>query len=137
MKITEWFLKRIKRKEAEEKIQDDIVEEPAKVQQEEPREETVSFKKQRVNMEDAQERRRYVTDCCEQMLEASNETENAKLEYNLVTAYLHDMQMIEDMPEDRKRAVNSTVRKILNLLIIKIGSYKEPYIFFDCTPELS
>ena len=115
MKITEWFLKKIKRKEAEEKIQDDIAEEPRKAQQEEPKEETVSFKKQQINMEDAKERRRYVTDCCEQMLEASNETENAKLEYNLVTAYLHDMQMIEELPEDKKMAVNSTVRKILSL----------------------
>lgn len=115
MKITEWFLKKIGRKEAEEKIQDDIIEETLNVQKEEPKEETAGFSKQKVNMEDPQERRRYVTDCCEQMLEASNETENAKLEYNLVTAYLHDMQMIEDLPEDRKTVVNSTVRKILNL----------------------
>lgn len=115
MKITEWFLKKIGKKQAEEKIQDDIVEETREIQKEEPKEETASFRKQKVNMEDAQERRRYVTDCCEQIVEASNETENAKLEYNLVTAYLHDMQMIEDLPEDRKMVVNSTVRKILNL----------------------
>lgn len=115
MKIAEWFLKKIKKKDAEEKIQDDIAEENFNVQKEEPKEETASFRKQKVNMEDAEERRRYVTDCCEQMVEASNETENAKLEYNLVTAYLHDMQMIEELPEDRKMVVHATVRKILNL----------------------
>lgn len=115
MKITEWFLKKIRKNQTTKEIQDGIAEENLNVEKEELKEETVSFRKQKINMEDAQERRRYVKNCCEQMVEASNETENAKLEYNLVTAYLHDMQMIEELPEDRKTIVNSTVRKILNL----------------------
>lgn len=114
MKITEWFLKKIRKKETEE-IQEEVTEEPVQAQEEEPKQETTKFKKQKVNMEDAKERSSYVRECCEQMVEASNETENAKLEYKLVTAYLNDMQMIEDMPEDRKVTVNATVRKILNL----------------------
>ncbi len=114
MKIAEWFLKKFRKKETEE-IKEEVTEETAQVQVEEPKEETTNFKKQKVNMDDAKERERYVRNCCEQMMEASDETENAKLEYNLVTAYLNDMQMIEEMPEDRKIAVNSTVRKILNL----------------------
>lgn len=115
MKIAEWFLKKIRKNQTTKEIQDGIAEENLNVEKEELKEETVSFRKQKINMEDAQERRRYVKNCCEQMVEASNETENAKLEYNLVTAYLHDMQMIEELPEDRKTIVNSTVRKILNL----------------------
>lgn len=114
MKIAEWFLKKFRKKETEE-IKEEVTEETAQVQVEEPKEENTNFKKQKVNMDDAKERERYVRNCCEQMMEASDETENAKLEYNLVTAYLNDMQMIEEMPEDRKIAVNSTVRKILNL----------------------
>ncbi len=115
MKIAEWFLKKIRKNQTTKEIQDGIAEENLNVEKEELKEETVSFRKQKINMEDAQERRRYVKNCCEQMVEASNETENAKLEYNLVTAYLHDMQMIEELPEDKKTIVNSTVRKILNL----------------------
>lgn len=116
MKITEWFLKKIRKKEIEQEEQEEQVEEVV-LQEEEnaASEETVSFKKQKVNMDNPEERTQYVKNCCEQMVEASNETENAKLEYNLVTAYLNDMQMIEEMPEDRKVTVNSTVRKILSL----------------------
>lgn len=115
MKITEWFLKKIRKKKTEELQEEESQEEAAIPRSEEPKEETISFKKQKVNMDDPRERNRYVRNCCEQMVEASNETENAKFEYNLVTAYLNDMQMIEELPEDRKATVNGTVRKILNL----------------------
>lgn len=116
MKITEWFLKKIRKKEIEQEEQEVQMEETV-LQEEESvvPQETVTFKKQKVDMDNSEERNQYVRNCCEQMVEASNETENAKLEYNLVTAYLNDMQMIEEMPEDTKVAVNSTVRKILSL----------------------
>lgn len=116
MKIAEWFWKKFRKKEIVQEEQEEQKEE-AVLQEEEvvTPQETVSFKKQKVDMDNQEERTQYVRSCCEQMVEASNETENAKLEYNLVTAYLNDMQMIEELPEESKIAVNSTVRKILNL----------------------
>lgn len=115
MKIKEWFLNKFKKREAEEVYEEEPEEELEKVTLPGLEKETVSFRKQKVNMDDPDERRRYIKDCCKQMAEASDETENAKLEYSLVTAYLNDMQMIEELPEDRKVVVNATVRKILNL----------------------
>lgn len=116
MKVTEWFLKKIRKKEIEQEEQEEEIQKETVLEEETGlQEEEVSFKKQKIDMDNPKERNQYVRNCCEQMVEASNETENAKLEYNLVTAYLNDMQMIEDMPEDRKIVVNSTVRKILSL----------------------
>lgn len=116
MKVTEWFFKKIRKKGTEQEEQEEEIQKETVLEEETGlQEEEVSFKKQKIDMDNPQERNQYVRNCCEQMVEASNETENAKLEYNLVTAYLNDMQMIEDMPEDRKTVVNSTVRKILSL----------------------
>lgn len=118
MKIVEWFKKKRNKKTAqEEAVQETAAEEVSVVKEAEtqPQAETVSFKREKIRIEDKEERTRYVRNCCEQMLEASNETENAKLEYNLITDYLKDMQMIEDMPEENKAIIHGTVRKIQNL----------------------
>ena len=117
MKLVEWFRNKIgKQKRTEEELlSEEGIEESAALEEEKLEEVSFGFRKEKVKIEDKEERERYVRNCCEQMLEASNETENAKLEYSLVTAYLKDMQMIEEMPEDRKSVVNSTVRKILSL----------------------
>lgn len=117
MKIVEWFKKKRNKKAAEEAVQETPIEEASLVKEAEVKEqvENVSFKREKIRIEDKEERTRYVRNCCEQMLEASNETENAKLEYNLITDYLKDMQMIEDMPEETKVIIHGTVRKIQNL----------------------
>ena len=115
MKLIEWFRKKIGKQETTEEVITEESTVEAVQQEEKPEDAAPVFRKEKVKIEDKEERERYVKNCCEQMIEASTETENAKLEYNLVTAYLKDMQMIEEMPEDRKVIVNSTVRKILNL----------------------
>ncbi len=75
----------------------------------------MAFKRERIRIEDKEERERYVRNCCEQMLEASDETETAKYEYQLITAYLNDMQLIENLSEEEKRSICATVRKIQGL----------------------
>ena len=116
MKLLEWFRKKTgKQKNTEEVFMEEGTEETSALEGENIEEISPVFRKEKVKIEDKEERERYVRNCYEQMLEASSETENAKLEYSLVTAYLKDMQMIEEMPENRKTVVNATVRKILNL----------------------
>ena len=57
----------------------------------------------------------YVVNLCEQMIDASKEYESAKKEYDLVTNYLSDIQMIEDFPEDERKELNEIAGKIYNL----------------------
>lgn len=126
MKFTKWLKEKInvqrkrqnireeletERKETDNEIQD--------VKEEEGSLEDVTrhmtFRRERVRIDNKEERERYVRNCCEQMLEASNETENAKFEYHLITAYLNDMQLIENLTEEEKANVCGTVRKIQGL----------------------
>ena len=57
----------------------------------------------------------YVVNLCEQMIDASKEYESAKKEYDLVTNYLSDIQMIEDFPEDERKELNEIAGRIYNL----------------------
>lgn len=56
-----------------------------------------------LNLSDEAQAKRYVIDLCEQMITASKELEDVRSEYNLVTAYLTDIQIIEDLT-DAERA---------------------------------
>lgn len=117
MKLTEWLKSKwrhTKTQTEEEKEPENQVEKETALYKE-PTTEDTTFQKQRVPLEDKQQREQYVRNCCEQMIEASQESENAKLEYNLITAYLNDMQMIEEMPQEQQTSLRSTVKKILNL----------------------
>ena len=66
MKITEWFLKKIRKKEIEQEEQEVQMEETV-LQEEESvvPQETVTFKKQKVDMDNSEERNQYVRNCCE------------------------------------------------------------------------
>lgn len=115
MKLTEWFKNKWKRNQEETEEVVKQQEQELQKQPKEPSVETTMFPRRKVRLEDKQEREEYVRNCCQQMIEASLESENAKLEYNLITAYLNDMQMIEEMPEEQHRILEATVRKIQNL----------------------
>lgn len=104
------FFKRNKNKKQVEKEQ-----EPVKRIPRESADEPIVFQKENVALQNDAERKEYVIRCCEQMREASMEVENSKLEYNLVTDYLSDMQMIEDMAEPYRTKVQSLATKIINV----------------------
>lgn len=62
-----------------------------------------------------EQRSRYVTDCLEQMAEASEEIEHLTGEYDRVTSYLTDMEEIEALPKQDRDEINTYARKLLVL----------------------
>lgn len=58
-------------------------------------------------------RRKYVENYCEQMIEAENRLEEVKQEYQMVTSYLSDVQIIVGMPEDKKKEVVNLAKRIV------------------------
>lgn len=67
-----------------------------------------------VDFEQEEERSRYVTDCLEQMAEASRELGLLQGEYGLVTAYLTDLEELEALPKEEKEELEVTAHKLLN-----------------------
>lgn len=58
----------------------------------------------------------YIADSCEQIIEASEQMEDARLEYQVVTDYLMDIQKIEEAPENIKMDMMETARNMLTLM---------------------
>ena len=77
--------------------------------------EKIEYNHRGVNFEDEKLRRGYVEECLEQMEEASRELNQLRGEYNLVTAYLTDMEEIEALPEDSREEINQVANKLLLL----------------------
>lgn len=59
--------------------------------------------------------RREVVSYCEQMLDLSQEIEDTRTEYHLVSSYLKDIQILEEMSEEERRPITETAEKILAL----------------------
>lgn len=57
----------------------------------------------------------YVLDCCEQMVELLKELNEVKLEYQMVTAHLNDMQEIDQIPEEEREEINTVASEIVRL----------------------
>lgn len=70
--------------------------------------------------------RHQVVSYCEQMLDISREVEDARVEYQLVTSYLNDIQTIEDMPENQRKLITDTATNIINL-----GKTKDAFLKTD------
>ena len=58
-----------------------------------------------LNLSDEAQAKRYVIDLCEQMIAASRELEDARREYDLVTYYLTDIQIIEELTEAERAPI--------------------------------
>ena len=56
-----------------------------------------------------------VIDQCEQVIDASRELEDIRSEYGLVTSYLNDIQIIEELPEDEMHQIRDTAGNIMQL----------------------
>lgn len=56
-----------------------------------------------------------VVDMCEQMVEAAKEFEDSKSEYKLVTSYLEDVEVIENMVEEDKQALRAIASNVAKL----------------------
>ena len=68
-----------------------------------------------VDFRDEEQRSRYVTNCLEQIAEASKEINLLNGEYGLVTAYLTDMEEIEALPDEPRQEVNQIANRLVSL----------------------
>ena len=65
-----------------------------------------------LQINDKKQRKEYVQGCLEQIAEASKELEELEFEYNMVTAYLKDMEEIEALPEEEREILCECAKKI-------------------------
>ena len=64
-------------------------------------------------MEDEHKVHHYVLDHCEQIIETAKELEAQKAEYRVMTSYLKDIQLIEEMPEKEAGILRDAASNIL------------------------
>lgn len=75
----------------------------------------IVYSRKSFNVDDSQQRREYISNCAEQMEEASRELENLNFEYSMVTSYLKDMEEIEALPESERAELNASAQKIQDI----------------------
>lgn len=68
-----------------------------------------------VDFNDEEQRHRYITNCLEQIAEASKEINLLNGEYGLVTAYLTDMEEIEALPEEPREEIDRIANQLVYL----------------------
>lgn len=64
---------------------------------------------------DARKIEQYVVERLEQIIEVAKEIEDEKSEYRMVTAYLNDIQLLEDMPEDEHKKIVEIAANVVQL----------------------
>lgn len=74
--------------------------------------EQVVYARDEVDFHDEEQRTRYISNCLEQIGEASKETDLLTGEYSLVTSYLTDIEEIEALPDGEREEVNRCARTI-------------------------
>lgn len=57
----------------------------------------------------------YAIDCCEQMIEISKELEDQKAEYRVVTSYLNDVEILENLPEEDQKELADVAQNVAQL----------------------
>ena len=67
----------------------------------------------RIKMDDPGEREKFIKGCVEQMMASSTQLDQLAEEYNMVTAYLKDMEEIEALPEGELECVQEHAQKIV------------------------
>lgn len=77
--------------------------------------EKIVYPRDQVDFRNEEQRSRYITDCLEQMAEASKEIDELNGEYDRVTSYLTDMEEIEALPAPDREEINTFARKLLTL----------------------
>ena len=84
----------------------------------------VVYDREDYQINDKVQREEYVRGCLEQIAEASRELDNLQFEYNMVTAYLKDMEEIEALPEEEMAELMECAKKI-DALEQQQSGYKE------------
>ena len=73
--------------------------------------EQLIYDRDMVDFRDEEQRSRYITNCLEQIAEASKEADLLSGEYSLVTSYLSDIEEIELLPERDREQLNEPARR--------------------------
>lgn len=85
-----------------------------KIRKESPEDwESIIYDRDDVDFRDEEQRSRYITNCLEQMSEASREINLLTGEYAQVTSYLTDMEEIEALPDHEREGLNKIARQLL------------------------
>ena len=64
----------------------------------------------------------YIINCCEQIIEAKKELEEEKAEYRMVTDYLNDIQVLEELPKEDLAEIHNAAENVR-----KLGRMREEY----------
>ncbi len=73
----------------------------------------VEIEKKKVPIESKEERKNFMKENCDQIMEATKQIEEAKVEYQAVTSYLTDMQKIDMIPVEERESLDDAARKII------------------------
>lgn len=73
------------------------------------------LEKQEINQSNALERKSYVEQNCQQIIETTKQLEEFSKEYQLVTSYLTDIQIIDSLPPEPRKAIEESARMIVTL----------------------
>lgn len=74
--------------------------------------EKIVYDRSTVDFTDEEQRSRYITNCLEQIAEASKEINLLNGEYNLVTTYLTDMEEIEALPGEAREELDRVANQL-------------------------
>ena len=104
----------------------------------------VVYSRDRVDFRDEEQRSRYITNCLEQMAEASQEIELLTGEYTRVTSYLTDMEerllgYMEQAVKDKKYAFSLLAGRLdaMSPLRRLAGGYAFIEVYADCCRAVS
>ncbi len=73
------------------------------------------LEKQSYNKGNAEERTSFVTQNCQQIIETTKQLEEFSKEYQVVTSYLSDIQVIDSLPKETRTAIDESARMIVTL----------------------
>lgn len=112
MKLLQWFTKKNVKKQKEWNESKSL--------------EGRSFSEPIYRMEEKEDRKLFSEDACAQIIEASKEIEDAKVEYQAVNDYLLDIQEIEMIPVEEKKNLFDAAERIVSLNAERKAFQKEP-----------
>ncbi len=84
-----------------------------------------SKRRSELNILDYKEREIYIRSCCEQMTESSREVESQKIEYQLVTERLADLEEINALPTTVRSEIKKRAKRIVKIEEDE-ASYRRP-----------
>ena len=67
------------------------------------------------DLSDEKKAQNYIINCCKQMIESGKELEEEKAEYRIVTDYLTDIQILEELPEEDLAEIRGAAENVQNL----------------------